>query len=140
MPFLSVLLVRTALCWLAVGSAMGALLLSGKAAPLPAGVFRLFHAHAEAVLVGWMIQFAMGVAWWILPKYPRLPERGPTAPVWAAWLLVNAGVVLAGRGAKSRRAGGRRDGGTSGRAVRCVRLCGRGLAARQGVREVAGPS
>lgn len=98
MPFLSVLLVRTALCWLAVGVAMGSLLLSAKAAPLPVGVFRLFHAHSEAVLVGWMVQFAMGVAWWILPKYPRLPERGPGAPVWAAWLLLNAGVVLAGVG------------------------------------------
>jgi hypothetical protein len=97
-PFLSVLLVRTALCWLAVGVTMGSLLLSAKATPLPAGVFRLFHAHAEAVLVGWMVQFAMGVAWWILPKYPRLPERGPGAPVWAAWLLLNAGVLLAGVG------------------------------------------
>jgi uncharacterized membrane protein YidH (DUF202 family) len=98
MPFPSVLLVRTALCWLAAGVAMGALLLASKAAPLPAGVLRLFHAHSEAVLVGWMVQFAMGVAWWILPKYPRLPERGPAAPVWAAWLLLNVGVVLAGVG------------------------------------------
>ena len=98
MPFLSVLLVRTALCWLAAGVAMGALLLASKAAPLPAGVFRLFHMHSEAVLIGWMVQLAMGVAWWILPKYPRLPERGPAAPVWAAWLLLNIGVVLAGIG------------------------------------------
>lgn len=98
MPFLSVLLVRTALCWLAVGVTMGALLLSAKATPLPSEVFRLFHAHSEAVLVGWMVQFAMGVAWWILPKYPRLPERGPAAPVWASWLLLNAGVLLAGVG------------------------------------------
>jgi hypothetical protein len=98
MPFLSVLLVRTALCWLALGVTMGALLLSAKATPLSEGVFRLFHAHSEAVLVGWMVQFAMGVAWWILPKYPRLPERGPGAPVWAAWLLLNAGVLLAGVG------------------------------------------
>ena len=98
MPFLSVLLVRTALCWLAAGAAMGALLLASKAAPLPAGVFRLFHMHSEAVLIGWMVQLAMGVAWWILPKFPRLPERGPAAPVWAAWLLLNVGVVLAGVG------------------------------------------
>jgi len=97
-PFLSVLLVRTALCWLAAGVAMGALLLASKAAPLPAGVLRLFHVHSEAVLIGWMAQFAMGVAWWILPKYPRLPERGPGAPIWAAWLLLNAGVLLAGAG------------------------------------------
>ena len=98
MPFLSVLLVRTALGWLAAAAAMGALLLAAKARPLPAGVFRLFHLHSEAILVGWMVQFAMGVAWWILPKYPRLPERGPGAPVWAAWLLLNGGVVLAGVG------------------------------------------
>ena len=98
MPDLSILLVRTALCWLAAGVAMGALLLASKAAPLPAGVLRLFHLHSEAVLVGWMVQFAMGVAWWILPKYPRLPERGPAAPVWVAWVLLNAGVLLAGLG------------------------------------------
>jgi len=105
-PFLSVLFVRTALCWLAAGTAMGALLLAGKATPVPAGVFRLFHAHSEAVLVGWMVQLAMGVAWWILPKYPRLPERGPEAPVWAAWILMNAGVLLAGVG----RSAGASDG------------------------------
>jgi len=97
-PFLSMLLVRSALCWLAAGAAMGALLLGAKAVPMPAGVFRLFALHAEALLIGWMVQFAMGVAWWILPKYPRLPERGPGAPIWTAWALLNAGVLLAGIG------------------------------------------
>ena len=63
-----------------------------------ADVFRLFHLHSEAVLVGWTVQLAMGVAWWILPKYPRLPERGPAAPLWVAWLLLNGGVLLAGVG------------------------------------------
>jgi len=92
------LLVRTALCWLAAGATMGALLLSAKAVPLPASVYRLFSLHAEALLVGWMVQLAMGVAWWILPKYPKLPERGPAAPIWAAWVLLNAGVLLAGVG------------------------------------------
>lgn len=98
MPPLSVLLIRTALCWLALGVTTGALLLAARAAPLPATAARLFHLHTEALLLGWMVQFAMGVAWWILPKYPRRPERGPAAPVWAAWLLLNAGVLLAGLG------------------------------------------
>ena len=98
MPFLSVLFVRTSLCWLAAGAVVGALLLASKAVPLPADVFRLFHLHSEAVLVGWTVQLAMGVAWWILPKYPRLPERGPAAPLWVAWLLLNGGVLLAGVG------------------------------------------
>jgi hypothetical protein len=104
-PFLSVLLVRTALVWLGCGALMGALLLVGKAVPMPAVAFRLFPLHAEGILVGWMVQFAMGVAWWILPKYPRLPERGPGAPIWAAWLLLNGGVLLAGV-SRSTAAGG----------------------------------
>ena len=92
------LLVRSALCWLAAGAAMGALLLSAKAVPMPTGVFRLFPLHAEVLLIGWMVQLAMGVAWWILPKYPKLPERGPAAPIWATWVLLNVGVLLAGIG------------------------------------------
>lgn len=103
MPALSVLLVRTALAWLVVGSAAGALLLAAKAAPPPAGVTRLFHLHVEALLIGWMVQLAMGVAWWILPKYPTGPERGPAAPIVAVWALLNAGVLLAG---VARSAGG----------------------------------
>ena len=91
-------LVRSALCWLAAGVTMGALLFSAKAVPMPAGVFRLFPLHAEALLIGWMVQLAMGVAWWILPKYSKLPERGPGAPIWTAWGLLNVGVLLAGIG------------------------------------------
>lgn len=98
MPFLSALLVRSALCWLAAAATMGALLLAGKALPMPEVVFRLFPLHAEGMLIGWMVQLAMGVAYWILPKYPRLPERGPAAPIWAAWVLLNGGVLLAGLG------------------------------------------
>ncbi len=92
------LLVRSALCWLAGGALMGALLLAGKAVPLPEAVVRLFPLHAEGMLVGWMVQFTMGMAWWILPKYPRLPERGPAGPIWAAWMLLNGGVLVAGLG------------------------------------------
>jgi len=77
---------------------MGALLLSAKAVPMPAAIFRLFPMHAEALLIGWVVQLAMGVAWWILPKYPKRPERGPGAPIWAAWTLLNTGVLLTGIG------------------------------------------
>lgn len=103
MPFLTVVLVRTALAWLAVGSLAGGLLLAAKGMALPSSVARLFHVHTEALLLGWMVQLAMGVAWWILPRYPKLPERGPEAPIWAVWVLLNAGVLLAGVG---RSAGG----------------------------------
>lgn len=98
MPLPSVVLVRTALAWLVLGAAAGALLLIAKAAALPMEVARLFHFHVEALLLGWMVQFAMGMAWWILPKHPGPAERGPAAPIWGVWFLLNVGVVAAGVG------------------------------------------
>ena len=43
---------------------------------------------------GWMMQFAMGVAFWALPRYLHPPKRGDGRPAWAAWALLNSGVIL----------------------------------------------
>ena len=51
MPRLSVWMTRTALLHLAVGFALGALLLVQRELPLPAGVARLRPVHAELVRV-----------------------------------------------------------------------------------------
>jgi hypothetical protein len=51
--------------------------------------------HQELLLVGWLLQFALGVAWWMLPRHAAGAERGPEAPVAAAWLLLNLGLSLA---------------------------------------------
>ena len=115
MPRLSVWMVRTALVHLALGLALGALLLSHREVALHPAVPRLRPAHAELLLLGWMVQLAMGVAFWILPRFRSGPERGREWLAWAAWVLLNAGVAataaalvaggaapvaLAGRGAE----------------------------------------
>jgi hypothetical protein len=48
--------------------------------------------------VGWTVQLAFGVAYWILPRFRSGPERGYEAFGWAAFALVNVGVLLAGLG------------------------------------------
>ncbi len=94
MPRLSVWYVRTSFLHLALAVTYGALILTAKAAPGWGWAWRLFPSHIEQIAYGWMLQFAMGVAFWALPRYKEEPKRGDERPVWAAWALINLGVVL----------------------------------------------
>jgi hypothetical protein len=53
--------------------------------------------HIELLLVGWMVQLAFGVGYWILPRRPGM-GRGNEGLAWAALLLLNTGVLVVGVG------------------------------------------
>ena len=93
MPTLSAWAVRAALAWLALAALTGALILSRDALGLPA-LARLIPIHAEMMLVGWMMQFAFGVAHWILPRRAAGAGRGALAPVLFVVVALNFGVIL----------------------------------------------
>jgi cbb3-type cytochrome oxidase subunit 1 len=93
MPRLSVWFIRMALLYLLAGFTFGALLLTHKGVPYEPQLWRWRPAHIELLLVGWMLQLAMGVAYWILPRFQQ--QRGNAVAAWAAFWLLNAGVVLA---------------------------------------------
>ena len=97
MPRLSVWLVRTSLVYFGVGITLGAVLLAGRLADGP-WVTRLRPLHAELLLYGWTLQLIMGVAYWILPRFRTGTERGNQALPWAAYWLLNIGVLLASLG------------------------------------------
>lgn len=97
MPRLSVWMVRLSLIYFGAGFTFGALMLWNKGLPVAGAVWRLLPLHVELALVGWTVQLAMGVAFWILPRF-----GGERPRAWLAWLafgLLNAGVlaVCAGR-------------------------------------------
>lgn len=98
MPRLSCWLIRASLLYLALGFSLGALLLFHKAIPVHAILWRVLPAHIEFLLMGWTLQLAMGVAFWILPRFLQGPERGNTVAVWVAFSLLNVGVLLVGVG------------------------------------------
>ncbi|OGW59868.1 MAG: hypothetical protein A2V83_04335 [Nitrospirae bacterium RBG_16_64_22] len=98
MPRLSVLLIRTALVYFAVGFTLGCLMLVEKAVRIDPVLWRFFDAHVEFLLVGWTVQLAMGVAFWMLPRFEGGTSRGNEPAAWTAFFLVNAGVLLAGLG------------------------------------------
>ena len=106
MPGPTIWLVRAALIHLLVGSGLGALLLMTKAGlEVWPWVGRTWPLHGEMLLLGWMVQLAFGVAYWILPKHAHQPVRGPAAPVIGAALLINLGVLSAGLGSAVGRDG-----------------------------------
>lgn len=98
MPRLSVWLIRTALGYLTIGFLAGAILLANQGWLLGIWVVRLRPIHVEFLLVGWMVQLALGVAFWILPRFRTGAERGREAYVWLSYCLLNAGVVTAAIG------------------------------------------
>jgi hypothetical protein len=94
MPRLSQLMIRTALIWLALGSTVGGLVLFNKGVPLLAWLWSLRAAHIHMLLVGWTVQLACGVAFWILPRLDAGGSRGDERPVWLCYGALNAGVIL----------------------------------------------
>jgi cbb3-type cytochrome oxidase subunit 1 len=112
MPRLSIWMLRLSLVALLAGSFPGAWLLATEPA---------FHAsspalrllHRELMLFGWLLQFVLGVAYWMFPRYPRVPERGSSRRAWAAFWLFEGGLALTLTGA----AAGRPGFACSGRAV-----------------------
>ena len=94
MPRLSVWFVRAALIHLLAGITLGALMLADKGIPFDPAIIAALPIHIEFLLVGWLMQLAFGVAFWILPRFGTGAPRGNERLVRAAFFLLNAGVLL----------------------------------------------
>ncbi len=94
MPRLSQLMIRTALLWLAIGYSVGGLVLLNKGLSLLPWLWALRAAHIHMLLVGWTVQLACGVAFWILPRLDARGTRGDERLVWGCYAALNCGVVL----------------------------------------------
>ena len=93
MPPASRIAIRGALVWYVLGATLGAtVLLEHAGAPWRLGY--LVAAHVDIMLVGWMIQLALGVAFWLFPRHGTGPPHGRLGPVYAGLACLNAGVVF----------------------------------------------
>jgi hypothetical protein len=88
-------MLRTALIWLLAGFAIGGAMLTDRHLP---GQWRLWlqPGHGHMLFVGWFLQFAVGVAYWLLPR-----KRSETRPLgyhertaYIAVALLNGGLAL----------------------------------------------
>jgi heme/copper-type cytochrome/quinol oxidase subunit 1 len=93
MPRLSIWTIRAALLYFGIGFTFGGLMLFNKGESIDPSVWRLLPIHVEFVLIGWTMQLAMGVAFWILPRLRREERYGNTALAWVSFGLLNGGVL-----------------------------------------------
>lgn len=92
---ISVRMVRAALIWLSIGFLLGAAMLSDASIP---GDWRFWFAptHGHILFVGWFLQFAIGIAYWLLPR-----QRTDARPfgyneriALSSFIVLNAGLIL----------------------------------------------
>lgn len=96
MPRLSVWFIRASLIYMGAGFLFGSLLLHHKSVPLYDWTWKLLTPHVEVMIFGWTMQFVMGIAVWILPRFSGPQRYGRVGLGWWSFALLNAGVVLAG--------------------------------------------
>lgn len=94
MPLVSRIMIRSSLACLLLAVGMGALLLVHKAWPLHGGLWLLLPLHIELALIGWVVQFTLGTAYWMLPRHLEGSPRGNSVAALAMALLLNGGIAL----------------------------------------------
>lgn len=94
MPRLSCYFIRAALIYLSVGALLGGLILSAKGLPTTLGwSWQLLSAHIQLMVGGWLIQLALGVAYWILPRRDGAGDRGRPGAAWLCFASLNTGII-----------------------------------------------
>jgi hypothetical protein len=93
MPNLSRYFVRSSLMCLGLGFTLGGLILSTKAGLVTTDVWIWLPAHIALLLFGWLIQLALGVGYWILPRQTG-GNRGRPGWAWGSFAVCQAGLML----------------------------------------------
>lgn len=94
MPRVSVWMIRMSFLYLAFGVSIGALLLISKSLGIASFAWNLLPIHIEFLIFGWIIQFTLGTAYWILPRYLKTKGRGKPLPAIMMVVLLNTGILL----------------------------------------------
>lgn len=95
MPKLSVYFIRAALLHLGIGFTIAAFLLANKGIPFWGELWRLLEPHVQILIFGWMLQLAMGVAYYALPRFTNPEARyGDERLGWLSFILLNTGIWL----------------------------------------------
>lgn len=98
MPKLSVWLVRASLIHMGLGFLFGALILYQKGVPVYPQFWLLLNPHIEMMIFGWTMQFVMGIAFWILPRFSGEGRYGRVSLGWWSFALLNAGIAATSAG------------------------------------------
>ncbi len=94
MPTLTRWSIKSAMLYLIAAMAIALVLAAGRLWPLPGWVGRLNPVYFHLFMVGWVAQLIFGIVYWMFPIITRQRPRGSERLGWAAFLCLNAGLLL----------------------------------------------
>ena len=94
MPLATRLFVKTALVYLVAALLVGVLIAAQPLRAIWPWIGAWMPAYFHLFMVGWVTLLIMGVAYWMFPKWTKSRPRGYPALTWAAYGLLNAGLIL----------------------------------------------
>ena len=105
MPATARAFVKASLLYLGLGALLGALLFLNRWLNLGPAVTALRPSHVQCLVVGWLTQLILGVAWWLCPPLEMglhhgepmrrgQTQRGSERLFWATFAALNLGVLL----------------------------------------------
>lgn len=94
MPALTRFYIKTALIAFVLALILGALLAAQPLLSLPPLIAALRPVFLHLLIVGWITQLIIGVAYWMFPKQSKEHPRGSAKMGWAVYALLNLGLAL----------------------------------------------
>ena len=97
MPPLARTFVKAAFLYLVAAFLLGALMMLDQWLGLGRWLRAVYLSQLHLLVVGWISQLAIGVAYWIFPRFRRgeaAEPRGSAALGWAVFYSLNAGLLL----------------------------------------------
>jgi heme/copper-type cytochrome/quinol oxidase subunit 1 len=94
MPRLTRYFIKTALIYLVASLLIGTLVAARAAFDLPSELAALTPVYFHLFMVGWVTQLIFGMLFWMLPRESKERPRGDERLAWAAYILINVGLLL----------------------------------------------
>ncbi len=94
MPTLTRWTIKTALVYLVVGLLTGALYWANVQWGFSPLLGALSPTYLHLLVVGWLTQLIFGVMYWMFPILSKHNLRGDPRLAWAAYILLNVGLIL----------------------------------------------
>jgi hypothetical protein len=97
MPPLARTFVKAAFVYFVAAFVLGALMVLDQWLSFSRCLQATYYSHLHLLVVGWITQLAIGVAYWILPRFRKEQDahpRGSDTVTWGVLICLNAGLVL----------------------------------------------
>ena len=94
MPAITRYFIKAAILYFGAGLLTSFLVSAQKMLNLPSFFQSMTPTYLHMLVVGWITQLIIGVAYWMFPKYSKEQPRGNEKVGWVVLIALNAGLIL----------------------------------------------